>query len=282
MPRFRSVLFAPGNRADLIEKLPRSNPDAVVIDLEDAIPNNDNAKTEAREIARTSLEKLLVSNPKCAVFLRVNAVSSQWFQADMQTTLVPGLTGIVIPKLERPEQLEIVDEVLEGKNLQVIVGIETARGVERVRELLHPPVTAVYFGAEDFIADMSGVRTSESLEVFYARSQVVLAARVRGVQALDIIEAKFRDLEAFRASANTGRSLGFTGKMCIHPDQVAIANEVFSPSASDLERAEKLLDAYEKAAFYGAGVIEFEGQMVDEPMLARARMMLEVDEEVVR
>jgi citrate lyase subunit beta / citryl-CoA lyase len=280
MPRYRSLLFAPGNRADLIEKLPRSNPDAVVIDLEDAIPNNDNAKIDAREIARESIEKLLSLNPKCAVLLRVNAVSSQWFQADMEITA--GLTGIVVPKLERPEQLEIVDEAIKGKNLQVIVGIETARGVERVRELLHPPVTAVYFGAEDFIADMNGVRTTESLEVLYARSQVVLAARVRGVQALDIIEAKFRDLEAFRVSANTGRSLGFTGKMCIHPDQVAIANEVFSPSATDLERAEKLLDAYEKAAFYGSGVIEFEGQMVDEPMLARARMMLEADEEAMK
>jgi citrate lyase subunit beta / citryl-CoA lyase len=275
MSRFRSLLFAPGNRADLIEKLPRAKPDAVVIDLEDAIPSNDAAKTGAREIARTSLEKLLGSNPKCAVFLRVNAVSSQWFQADMELT--PGLTGVVIPKLERAEQLDAVDEALEGKDLQLIVGIETARGVERVRELLHPPVSAVYFGAEDFMADMNGVRTIESLEVLYARSQVVLAARVRGVQALDIIEAKFRDLDAFRASANMGRSLGFTGKMCI-----AVANQVFSPSASDLKRAEKLLDAYEQAAFYGSGVIEFEGQMVDEPMLARARLMLEADEEAMR
>jgi citrate lyase subunit beta / citryl-CoA lyase len=280
MPRFRSLLFAPGNRSDLIEKLPRSKPDAVVIDLEDAIPANDNAKAQAREIARTSLEKLLASKPACAVFLRVNAVSSQWFQADMEFTM--GLTGIVVPKLERAEQLDVVDEAFEGKDLQLIVGIETARGVERVRELLHPPVSAVYFGAEDFIADMNGVRTSESLEVLYARSQVVLAARVRGVQALDIIEAKFRDAQAFRASAMMGRSLGYTGKMCIHPDQVAISNQVFSPSASELERAEKLLDAYEKASFYGTGVIEFEGQMVDEPMLARARMMLESDEEVMK
>jgi citrate lyase subunit beta / citryl-CoA lyase len=275
MRRFRSVLFAPANRADLIEKLPRAKPDAVVIDLEDAIPANDNAKAQAREIARESLEKLLVSNPDCAVFLRVNAVSSHWFQADMQTTLVPGLAGIVIPKLERPEQLEIVDEALEGKNLQVIVGIETARGVERVRELLHPPATAVYFGAEDFITDMNGIRTSESLEVLYARSQVVLAARVRGVQALDIIETQFRDAQAFRVSAALGRSLGYTGKMCIHPDQVIITNEVFSPSLPELERAKKLLETYQTAAISGTGVIEFDGQMIDEPMLVRARAILE-------
>jgi citrate lyase subunit beta/citryl-CoA lyase len=280
MPRYRSLLFAPGNRADLIEKLPRSKPDAVVIDLEDAIPANDTAKAQAREIAQSSLEKLLASKPECAVFLRVNAVSSRWFQADMEFTT--GLTGIVIPKLERAEQLDAVDEALEGKDLQLIVGIETARGVERVRELLHPPVMGVYFGAEDFVADMNGIRTSEGLEVFYARSQVVLAARVRGVQALDIIEARFRDFEAFRVSAGMGRSLGYTGKMCIHPDQVAIANEVFSPSKPELERAGRLLDAYEKASFYGTGVIEFEGQMVDEPMLARARMLLESDEEAMK
>ncbi len=174
----------------------------------------------------------------------------------------------------------LVDEALEGKDLQVIVGIETARGVERVRELLHPPVTAVYFGAEDFVADMNGMRTSESFEVLYARSQVVLAARVRGVLALDIIEARFRDLEAFRSSAQMGRSLGYSGKICIHPDQVAIANAVFSPSAPELEHARKLLEAYQTAAISGMGVIEFDGQMIDEPMLARARAILEFEAEM--
>jgi citrate lyase subunit beta / citryl-CoA lyase len=277
MRRYRSLLFAPGNRSDLIEKLPRSKPDAVVIDLEDAIPANDNAKSQAREIARAALLKLLALEPKCAVFLRVNAVSSQWFKADIEFTT--GLTGIVIPKLERGEQLDAVDEALEGKNLQLIVGIETARGVERVRELLQPPVSAVYFGAEDFMADMNGIRTSDGLEVLYARSQVVLAARVRGVQSLDIIEAKFRDLDAFQTSAMMGRSLGYTGKMCIHPDQVNIANAVFSPSAPELERARKLLEIYHAAAISGTGVIEFDGQMADEPMLQRARAILDFEGE---
>ena len=275
MRHYRSILFAPGNRSDLIEKLPRTQPDAVVIDLEDAIPSNETAKTQARDIARDSILKLLALKPNCAVFIRLNAVTSPWFHADLQTALGLDLTGIVIPKLERPEQLGFFD--LEGRNLEMIAGIETALGVENVRDILRPPITAAYFGAEDFIADMNGIRTPESLEVLYARSQVVLAARVRGVQALDIIEAKFRDLEAFRSSAALGRSLGYSGKMCIHPDQVAIANEVFSPSISELERAKKLLEAYQAAAISGTGVIEFDGQMIDEPMLTRARAILEFE-----
>jgi citrate lyase subunit beta/citryl-CoA lyase len=276
MRRYRSILFAPGNRSDLIEKLSRAKPDAVVIDLEDAIPSNDTAKNQARDIAGDSILKLLASKPDCAVFIRINAVSSRWFHADLQIALGLNLTGIVIPKLERTEQLGFFN--LEERNLEMIAGIETALGVENVREILQPPITAVYFGAEDFVADMNGIRTPESLEVLYARSQVVLAARVRGVQALDIIEARFRDLEAFRSSAQTGRSLGYSGKMCIHPDQVAIANEVFSPSVTELERAKKLLEAYQTAAISGTGVIEFDGQMIDEPMLARARAMLEFED----
>ena len=278
MKRYRSVLFAPGNRSDLIEKLPRAKPDAVVIDLEDAIPSNDTAKTEAREIAQDAVLKLLASKPDCAVFLRVNAVSSRWFEADAQIALDLGLTGVVIPKLEYAEQLGIIKQAFAGRALKIIAGIETALGVENVRELLGQPITAAYFGAEDFIADMNGIRTSQGLEILYPRSQVVLAARVHGKQAFDIIEAKFRDLEAFRISAEIGRSLGYTGKMCIHPDQVTIANQVFSPSTSDLERAKKLLETYQTAASSGIGVIEFDGQMIDEPMLARARAMLEFEE----
>jgi citrate lyase subunit beta / citryl-CoA lyase len=280
--RFRSLLFCPANRADLIEKLPRTQPDAVAIDLEDAIPSNDDAKIQAREIAKDAIQQLLESKPDCAVFLRVNAISSRWFEADAQTALDLGLTGVVIPKLEYAEQLGIIRQAFAERAFKIIAGIETALGVQNVRELSGQPVGGLYFGAEDYIADMNGIRTPQGLEVLYARSQVILAARIHGKQALDMIEARFRDLDAFRSSAEMGRSLGYTGKMCIHPDQVAVANQVFSPSATELERAKTLLEMYQNAAKSGTGVIEFEGQMVDEPMLARARMMLEADEEAMK
>jgi citrate lyase subunit beta/citryl-CoA lyase len=122
---------------------------------------------------------------------------------------------------------------------------------------------------------MGGVRTPGSREVLYARSRVVLAARLAGVHPLDQIVAGYGDEAAFVADADEGRALGYRGKVCIHPNQVAWANRVFAPSPEQLERARRLLDAYEAAARSGDAVIVFDGQMVDEPMARRARALLE-------
>jgi citrate lyase subunit beta/citryl-CoA lyase len=159
----------------------------------------------------------------------------------------------------------------------VLAGIETAAGVARVEELLRPPVTVAYFGAEDFTADMGGDRTAAGTEVLYARSRVVLAARVTGVHALDQIVTAFDDEAAFVADAELGRALGYGGKVCIHPNQVTWANRVFSPSPEQLDHARRLLAAYDAAAATGQAAIAFEGQMVDEPMARRARALLAHD-----
>jgi citrate lyase subunit beta/citryl-CoA lyase len=270
----RSLLFAPGNHSELIAKLPRSNPDGVVIDLEDAVPTNH--KLEARVIAKESIQKLLATSPSCNIFLRTNAITSSWFANDLEV-LSDGITGLVLPKIESPQHLEQAQQSLKARgweHLRIIAGIETARGVAAVDHIHHPSLMALYFGAEDFIADVGGVRTPENLEVLYARSQVVLQAHIHGIRALDIIEADFRNDEAFRKSALQGRALGYAGKMCIHPNQVPIANEIFSVSQTEKERARALLEAYQEALINNTGVFEFEGQMIDEPLLKRARMIL--------
>ncbi len=138
------------------------------------------------------------------------------------------------------------------------------------------PLTALAFGAEDFITDLGGRRTPEGLEVLYARSRVVLAARAAALQALDQVFVNLRDDEAFRWDAEMGRQLGYSGKMCIVPRQVEAANLVFSPSAEEIDRARRLLEAYEDAKGSGHGVFEFEGAMVDEPILKRAREILDL------
>jgi citrate lyase subunit beta/citryl-CoA lyase len=135
---------------------------------------------------------------------------------------------------------------------------------------------ALAFGAEDFITDIGGRRTRDGLEVLYARSRVVLAARLGGLQALDQVFTGIRDDEAFRRDADFGQQLGFDGKMCITPRQVEIANEVFSPSAEEVDRSRRLIHAYEEAQSAGQGVIEFEGSMVDEPLLKRAQAVLQL------
>jgi citrate lyase subunit beta/citryl-CoA lyase len=272
----RSLLFAPASRPDVVAKLPRSGPDGVVLDLEDAVAPS--GKAEARVVARELGEQLATGHPDLAVFVRVNSVVSEWFADDVRDAVHRSLAGVVVPKLESVAQLDDVAHALAAvgcEDLPVLAGIESAAGVARVDELLRPPVTIAYFGAEDYIADMGGVRTASSFEVLYARSRVVLAARIAGVHALDQIVAAYDDEAGFLADAGAGRALGYRGKVCIHPSQVPLANQVFSPSPEELDRARRLLDAYEAAATAGEAVIAFEGQMVDEPMARRARALLD-------
>lgn len=272
--RLRSLLFAPAVRKDFIERLPERGADGVVIDCEDATPPG--AKHEARRNARSLAPR--IAGRGTQVFVRVNAVPSPWFAADMEEALCDALTGIVLPKLERLDQLEAVETALAESalpGLRVVAGIETALGVADARALLaHPLVAAAYFGAEDFVADMGGIRTEASLEVLYARSRVALAGRLAGVTTLDQVVVDFRDDAAFSREVRQARAMGYRGKLCIHPAQVAIANRGFVPSAEEVDHARRLLAAYERATAEGVAAIDFEGQMVDEPLAARARQIL--------
>jgi len=274
-PRLRSVLFAPASRPELIEKLPRRGPDGVVIDLEDAVP--DAAKVEARGHARHGGERLAQEHPELAVYVRINPVQSEWFAGDVRDGVAPTIHGVVVPKVESPDQLATVADALDSANLahlHVMAGIETAAGVDRVSALLGPPVSVAYFGAEDFVADMGGVRTESNVEVLYARSRVALAARLAGVHPLDQIVSALDDEERFLADSREGRAIGYRGKLCIHPAQVPLANRVFSPSSDEVDHARRLLAAHDAARARGEAALAFEGQMVDEPMVRRARDVL--------
>lgn len=274
--RPRSVLFAPGNRADLIAKLPRARPDAVVIDLEDAVPAAAGAKAAARPVARDAARDLIAAAPHLAVFLRVNAPHSPYFEDDL-AVLTPELAGVVVPKLESAADVRLVAEALKSHSLElpILAGLETGAGVWNALEILkEEAVTLAYFGAEDYTTDLGGRRTAGNLEVLYARSRVALAARLAGVAALDIVVTALNDEAAFRADAEQGRALGYAGKLCIHPAQVAPAHDVFGTTPAEAERARALLDAAHTAAERGHGAFSFEGQMVDEPMLSAARAVL--------
>lgn len=272
--RLRSLLFAPAVRLEMLAKLPSTGADAVVIDCEDATPAG--AKLEGRANARDLAPK--ISGQGALVFVRVNAVASSWFEDDIRDGLCAVLAGVVIPKLDQVEQLETARRALDAAgypSLPILAGLETALGVADARPLLaHPRVAAAYFGAEDFIADMGGVRTEGNQEVLYARSQVALAGRLAGVPTLDQVVTDFRNDAAFEREAAEARALGFQGKLCIHPRQVPLANAGFLPSEVEVEHARRLLDAYARESAAGVGAIEFEGQMIDEPLAARARQIL--------
>ncbi|AZI43634.1 CoA ester lyase [Deinococcus psychrotolerans] len=292
LPRYRSALFAPANQLEVLKKLPRSRPDLAILDLEDAVPDSAEAKQQARQVAREAQVWLAAHHPEQAVYLRLNAVQSPYFADDLDA-LTPTLAGVVLPKLERAADLAEAVEQFGARglaHLQIMAGLETVAGVENAGELLQGPgkgpskgpskgavkgaVTSAYFGAEDYVADLGGVRTAAGLEVLYPRSRVAMLARLFGVAAYDIVVTKLRDDAAFLEDARVGRSLGYGGKLCIHPAQVALSHQVFSPSPEEIKRAWALLAAYEQGQQQGRGVIAFEGQMVDAPMLVRARAVL--------
>jgi citrate lyase subunit beta/citryl-CoA lyase len=233
-------------------------------------------KDEARANIQSVVPGILGAEQQ--VFVRVNSVASPWFERDIAEGLVDGLAGVVVPKVETTEQLDHVSNALDDaghSELGILAGIETALGVADSRVLLaHPRVVAGYFGAEDFIADMGGFRTRVGTEVAHARSTVALAARLAGVTIIDQIVADFRDDERFNEEAREARAIGYHGKLCIHPRQAELANLAFVPTAFEIEFARRLLAAYDQASAAGLGAIDFEGQMVDEPLAAQARRVL--------
>ena len=274
--RLRSLLFAPAARPDLLAKLPRAGADGVVIDCEDATPSG--AKEQGRANARTVGAELASAGQ--LVFIRINGVSTDWFEADVTEGIPEGATGILVPMVESRDDLDRVAETLAGagrRTLRVVAGLETATGVAAARKLLeHEGVAAGYFGAEDFVADMGGVRTDSNFEVLHARSEIALAGRLARVPVLDQVVVRFADSERFQREADEARALGFAGKMCIHPSQVPLAHAAFTATPGQVAEAQAVIDAYEQAEISGeTGVIVVDGRMIDEPLVVQARRVVE-------
>jgi citrate lyase subunit beta / citryl-CoA lyase len=274
MTRLRSLLFAPAVKPDLLFKLPRAGADVVIIDCEDATPAD--RKAEGRENARRIGGELVAGG--ATVFVRVNGVGTSWFGEDVEGAVPQGAAGIVVPMVETPQQLDRVAYALNHAGLaglRVIIGLETASGVAAARDLLaHDLASAGYFGAEDFVADMGGVRTDSNIEVLYARSEVALAGRLARVPVIDQVVVAFGDLDRFNREATEARALGYSGKMCIHPGQVAAANNAFTPSVDEVAAARHLIEVYEAAEREGSAVVVVDGRMIDGPLVAQARKVV--------
>ena len=261
----RSLLFLPGDRPDLVLKLERYRPDAAVLDLEDAVAAA--GKAAARAAIAGSAAAAVRLGVLCLV--RINPPDTPQFAADLEAAAASAAAGVVLPKYERPADVAMVRDRL-GADRLVVVGLESVRGVADARPLLAGPVSAAYFGAEDYIADIGGRRTAAGAEVLYARSAVAAAAHLGGVPAIDQAVVDFRDDAQFVRDAQAGRDIGYSGKICIHPRQVALSAQVFTPSAGDAERARRMLAAG------SGGAAALDGQMIDEPHLRQARRILEL------
>jgi citrate lyase subunit beta/citryl-CoA lyase len=189
------------------------------------------------------------------------------------------LTGVVVPMIRSADDVSLVEAALASEfpdEVQVIYGLETGPAVERVSDILDRAslAVAVYFGAEDFATDIGLIRSRDSNEILYARSRIALAAANRGLHAIDKGVIDLRDDEQFVADCAIGRGLGYTGKICVAPGQVRLANQHFLPSEDEVAAARRLLVAFEASLAEGRSAPEIDGQMIDGPLVVRARKLL--------
>ncbi len=268
----RSLLFAPANRPDLMGKFGRVEADGYVLDLEDGTPPDERPGARA-DLPRAWADARASVGHRADLMVRVNAADTPDFTADCEAVRAAGCDRVVLSKAEIPEQVRATAAQCAA---QVLVGIESVAGVMAAEALAAAPdVFAVFFGAEDYIADLGGLRTREGFEVLYPRSRVAMAARLAGVQALDQVTVDLRDDDLFRSDTAAGRALGYTGKMCLTPGQVALANAAWGPDAAAVAEAQALIDAYEAATRAGHGTISHKGRMIDGPVLKQARAVVE-------
>jgi citrate lyase subunit beta/citryl-CoA lyase len=271
----RSVLFSPGDQPDLLRKAPRSDADTVVFDLEDAVA------PDSKPAARDAVAAVLSDpdfDPDCEVAVRVNAGAAAETDLDAVLGDETRLDAVVVPKVAAAAAVDRVADHLTavGRPLPILALVESARGVLQAEEIADADATdALVFGAEDLAADLGATRTTEGTEVLYAREHVVLAASAAGVGAIDTLYTDFEDSEGLAEDTATGRELGFDGKLAIHPAQVSVINEAFTPDAERVEWARRVLSARETADREGRGVFRVDGEMIDAPLIAQAETVRE-------
>jgi citrate lyase subunit beta/citryl-CoA lyase len=276
----RSFLFAPGNHARRVEKALTLPADAVILDLEDAVAISE--KPATRELVINAF-----TQPRHGrLYVRVNAYSTEWCYNDIVSIARPGLDGIILPKVESADQLRSADWLLANLErdrglpigaIDLLPIIETAVGMRDIGAIAASGsrTRRLAFGAGDYTLDLGMVWSRDENELLAARSAVVMASRAAGIEPpLDTVWADLRDADGFSRSAERAAALGFQGKMCIHPDQIAVTNAAFSPSEQQLAWAKQVVAAFEAAEAQGLASIQLDGQFIDYPIVQRARQVV--------
>jgi citrate lyase subunit beta/citryl-CoA lyase len=281
MDALRSMIFTPGNRRDLIEKAIRSGADAVIIDLEDAVA------VEAKPAARDLLGDLPAS--PVPLYVRVNGAATDFIWDDLVAAAKAGVAGIVLPKAEDPGLLKEIDgaltatEITAGHtcgSISVIPLIESGLGVRLTYEMLvaSTRIESVLFGGGeqgDLVADLGCEWTPDGIGLLHARSQVLLSARAAGIEhPMEAVFMDFRNLDALRVECELARRLGYVGKVAIHPAQVAVINDVFTPAPDVVAYQRKILAAFDKAVAEGSASIAVDGRMVDYAVARVAKTLI--------
>ncbi len=265
----------PANVERFVRKAPETGADAVVLDLEDSVPES--AKADARVRLRWAAEEIRSRSSKLLA-VRVNSVNTSHFPEDVRAAADAGIEVVILPKCHGPEDIVRVRKVASEANasFKIIALIESPRGVLAADAIASEEgVVGLAFGRYDFALSM-GMLPSSSPNVFVPRSIVAIAAKANGLFAIDTPYASLNDLEGLRAEALEARALGYDGKFAVHPSQVPVINDVFSPSEEDVRWAEEVIEVLDKAREVGRASAELRGTMVDEVHYRIAKRILEM------
>ncbi len=278
----RTMLYLPGNNPNMLLRGHLFGPDGLILDLEDSVPISE--KDGARILVRKFLERGEFGS--CEVTVRINGLDTEYWRKDLET-VVPqrSLMGIRVPKAENPALLNHLDEELsrlEDMNgipsgrTKVFCILETAKAVWQAYEVAtaSPRIAAILPGGEDLTADLGTSRSSDGVELEWARKMILFAGRAAGVNVLDTVYPKVSDDEGLRRETEFIKQLGFDGKSVIHPNQIAVVHQVFSPTEKEIVYARRVVAAAKEAAQRGLGAVSVDGRMVDLPVVRRAESIL--------
>ncbi|PZQ51513.1 MAG: CoA ester lyase [Rhodovulum sulfidophilum] len=273
---FRSVLYMPGSRPRALEKARGLAADALILDLEDAVAPSE--KERARELVAEAVEAGGYGLRRLLV--RVNGLDTRWGEDDIARASKAGPHAILVPKVEAPADLHRVAELMAAAgapaHTRIWAMMETPRGMLNAGAIAaaHPLLEGFVIGTNDLVKDLGAAHTSDRTPLLTSLSLCLLAARAEGLVCVDGVHNAFQDREGLRAVCVQGRDMGMDGKSLIHPDQIAIANEVFAPSAEDLALATAQVEAFEEAEARGEGVAVLNGRIVENLHVASARRLL--------
>ena len=280
LPVWRSLMFVPVNVEKFVNTGADRGADGIILDLEDSVAPSQ--KDHARTLIADAIPR--VARNGADVLVRVNRPWRMMVR-DVEAAVIPGITALVLTKVDSPEHVlavaEMVDELeaergLPPGEIKFYVLVESTAGFFRMPEIArsHPRIVGMSLGSEDFAADAGMQAEPEGL--FYPKQQMLFAARAAGIMPMGFIGsiADFRDQDAFRVIVRRSRRLGFVGASAIHPLQIQVLNEEFSPSADEEARARRMVATYDDAYAKGLGAVQFEGAMIDVPVVNRARGLL--------
>jgi citrate lyase subunit beta/citryl-CoA lyase len=278
---FRSLIFVPGNNSRFLEKAKSLQADIVCFDLEDSVP--DNEKVKARKLIKSALNSRKLY--KSSIFVRTNSPSSGKIPSDLKEIVQKGIDGIVIPKVNNVAEMKKIEKILTSlektkklKPIQIIPSIESAEGVVNTYNIASfgKRVSAVVFGVFDLLNDLGVEYTKDSEGEKYSRRKIPVDAHAAGVAVFDSIWQDLKDSRGLEKDCKLGKSLGYTGKSIIHPDQISVVHKLFHPNKSEIMWAEKVCKIYLESTKKGKGATTVEGKMIDEVHFKQAKALLEL------